>query len=44
MPSRGVVINVFLEVTIIRLTNKNDVIVQIGYFTVFRKENIHGNK
>ena len=43
-PSRGVVINVFLEVTIIRLTNKNDVIVQIGYFTAFWKENIHGNK
>ena len=29
----------FLEVTIIRLTNKNDFIVQTAYFTVFWKEN-----
>ena len=43
-PSRGVAINVFLAGIIIRLTNKNNVIVQIGYFTVFWKENIHGNK
>ena len=35
---------VSIVVTIIRLSNKNDVIVQIGYFTVFWKENIHGNK
>ena len=34
----------FLAVTIIRLTNKNDFIAQIAYFTVFWKENIHGNK
>ena len=43
-PSRGVAINIFLVVTIIRLTNRNDVILQIGYFTVFWEENIHGNK
>ena len=43
-PSRGVAINVFLVITKIRLTNKNDVIVQIGYLTVFWKENIHGDK
>ena len=43
-PSRGVAINVFLVVTIIRLRNKINVIVQIGYFTVFWKENMHGNK
>ena len=30
-PSRGVAINVFLVGIIIRLTNKNNVIVQIGY-------------
>ena len=42
--SRGVAINVFLVITKIRLTNRNDVIVQIGYFIVFWKENIHGNK
>ena len=34
----------FLAVIIIRLTNKNDFIAQIAYFTVFWKENIHGNK
>ena len=43
-PSRCVAINVFLVVTMIRLANKNDVTVQIGYFTVFLKEHIHGNK
>ena len=31
--------NVFLVVTIIGLSNKNDVIVQVGYFTVFSKKN-----
>ena len=31
-PSRG---ETYLVVTIIRLSNKNDVIVQMGYFTVF---------
>ena len=34
----------FLVVTKIRLTNKNDFIAQIAYFTVLWKENIHGNK
>ena len=33
-PSRDVAISVFLVVTIIRSTNRKDVIVQIGYFTV----------
>ena len=28
----------------IRLTYKNDILVQIGYFTSFCKENTHGNK
>ena len=37
-PSRGVAINVFHVVTIIRLTNKNDVVVQIAYFTVFERK------
>ena len=37
-PSRGVAINVFPVVTIIRLTNKNDVVVQIAYFTVFERK------
>ena len=43
-PWPGAAIKVFLEVTIIRLININDVIVQIGNFTVFWKENIHSNK
>ena len=43
-PSRGVTINEFLVSKIIRLTYKNDNLVQIGYFTGFCKENIHGNK
>ena len=37
-PSRGVAINVFHEVTIIRLTNKDNVIAQIAYFTVFERK------
>ena len=37
-PSRGVAINVFHVVTIIRLTNRNDVVVQIAYFTVFERK------
>ena len=37
-PSGGVAINVFHVVTIIRLTNKNDVIAQIPYFTVFERK------
>ena len=30
--------NVFHEVTIIRLTNKDNVIAQIAYFTVFERK------
>ena len=37
-------INEFLALKIIRLTYINDILVQIGYFTGFCKENIHGNK